>query len=164
MDKKLYSINQLASELNMDRRTMTARMVGLRPASTATRTNGVELRRYRLADVFNHLCSPTGTDDGPRMDPAQERAALDRVRREQIEDAIRIRRKELIPASVYADSTTSVFKGIAQFFEGIPDDLERKGVLPPAAVEPLVRAIDAQRELLYARIIAIADQMDGEGR
>jgi hypothetical protein len=65
MQKKLWSINGLANELGMDRRTMAKRLAGLPPATEKKVGNRTEKRWY-LADVLAHLKNPRRElpDDG----------------------------------------------------------------------------------------------------
>ncbi len=94
-----------------------------------------------------------------RLDPSREKAALDAARRAEIEQRLAVKNRELIPSAEYAQAFTGVCKQIALHYEAMPDDMERRGLLPPAAMDAFIAAMDSQRELLYARIIAIADEM-----
>ena len=57
MQKKLWSINALAIELEIDRRTMAKRLEGLPPASTKKMGSRTE-KRWHLADVLEHFKNP----------------------------------------------------------------------------------------------------------
>lgn len=54
MPREDWSENALATELQMDRRTLSKRLEGLRPARTKRLKNREE-RFYRLSDVLKHL-------------------------------------------------------------------------------------------------------------
>jgi phage terminase Nu1 subunit (DNA packaging protein) len=87
--------------------------------------------------------------EGGRLDPAQEKAALDRVRREQIEDAIRIKRRELIGAEEFRTALSASLKVVATGLEGMPEILERDCHLDGATVERIIAVLDRLREDMY---------------
>lgn len=76
MTKETWSINALAAELDMDRRTLNKRLKGLKPAETKNLGNRTE-KRYYLADVVAHLHRPNN--------PAAERKRLE----EQADEGIK---------------------------------------------------------------------------
>lgn len=88
---------------------------------------------------------------GP-LDPAQEKAALDAARRAEIEDRLRVRRRELLPAEDFAAELSSAFKAVATALESLPDVLERDAGIDGAAVERCQAVIDRLREDLYTRL------------
>jgi len=65
MEAQLWTINGLAAQLDIDRRTLTKRLRGLRPAATEKRNDGSVVRRYRLNDVLAHLNRVPGTPRDP---------------------------------------------------------------------------------------------------
>ena len=57
MQQKLWSINALATELEIDRRTLAKRLEGLTPATVKKMGSRTE-RRWRLTAVIEHLKNP----------------------------------------------------------------------------------------------------------
>ena len=68
MQKKLWSINGLANELEIDRRTLAKRLEGLPPATVKKMGNRTE-KRWRLANVLEHFKNPRAR---PAFDPVDE--------------------------------------------------------------------------------------------
>jgi len=60
MQRQTWSINALANELQMDRRTLSDRLDGLPPAETKQLANRTE-HRWHLADVLEHLENPNAS-------------------------------------------------------------------------------------------------------
>ena len=84
------SINQLAALTGIDRRTITKRCESLTSKPGPNRA-----KLYNSADALRAIY---GSADGARLDPQQERAALDKARREQIEVESRRKAGELLEA------------------------------------------------------------------
>lgn len=61
MQAELWSINALATEFHMDRRTMAKRLEGLPPVETKKVGKRIE-KRWRLNDVVEHLNNPKPDD------------------------------------------------------------------------------------------------------
>ena len=57
MTRKLWSINALATELGLDRRTVAKRLEGLPPATEKKVGSRIE-KRWHLADVLEHFKNP----------------------------------------------------------------------------------------------------------
>ena len=93
----LKSINQLSELTGIDRRTVKTR---LESVNAITGERGAYLYETREALPLLYLAS------GERLDPAQERAALDRVRRRQIEMANEKAEGNLIPKEEVAAAWT----------------------------------------------------------
>jgi phage terminase Nu1 subunit (DNA packaging protein) len=87
--------------------------------------------------------------EGGKLDPAQEKARLDKLRADQVEDAIKVRRGELIEAETYRSELSSVVKTIATGLEGMPEVLERDCHLDGATVERVIVVLDRLREGMY---------------
>jgi phage terminase Nu1 subunit (DNA packaging protein) len=98
--------------------------------------------------------APTTSSEGDKLDPAQEKARLDRLRADQIADAIAVKRRELIPAEQFREGLARPFKLLAQTVESLPDVLERDAGLTGAQAELCIRICDRLREDLYQQLIA----------
>lgn len=94
----LKSINELAELTGIDRRTVKSRLESL---DVTTGQRGAHLFESRQALPLLYLAS------GERLDPAQERAALDKVRRRQIEMQNLKSEGELIPKDEVAAAWSS---------------------------------------------------------
>lgn len=97
--------------------------------------------------------------EGGRLDPGQEKARLDKLRADQIADAIAVKRGELIPVAEYADAYTAGLKPVAIGLESMPDILERDCGLTGAQVEKMQTIIDGMREQIYQDILKACDRM-----
>jgi hypothetical protein len=62
MLKKFWSINALANELDLDRRTVAKRLEGLPPATEKKVGSRIE-KRWHLAEVLEHFKNPKPADD-----------------------------------------------------------------------------------------------------
>ncbi len=160
MIRQTWSVNRLATELQIDRRALAKQLEGVRTAKETETGRGID-REYHLTDVVRALYLD---GSGARLDPQQEKARLDKLRADQIADAIAVKRRELIDVEQYRTALSAVLKTVATTLESLPDLLERDAGLPGAAVARAVVTIDALRETLFKAICAAADAMEGEGR
>lgn len=154
MIRQQWSVNALSVELQLDRRQLAKRLEGLKPASETTNARGTD-RLYHMADVVQHLYS---NSEG-HLDPARERAALDRVRREEIEQRLAVKAGTLIEGESYRSALSTVLKVVAATLEDLPDRMERQAHLPGPAVEVAVRVTDELRELLFKRIVETSGEL-----
>jgi hypothetical protein len=94
MISKNWSLNALATELAIDRRSLARRLEGLEPASETTKGTRVE-RLYKLRDVIAHLY------EGERagLDLNYERAVLAKLQQEKLQLEISELRGDLVRAS-----------------------------------------------------------------
>lgn len=74
MQAQLWTISGLSAQLGIDRRTLAKRLEGLTPASVETRSDGAKVRRYRLAEVVEHLNSDPSAAKGPSEAQVDEAA------------------------------------------------------------------------------------------
>lgn len=70
MQRQLWSINALSTELSLDRRTLAKRLDGLVPAQQSPKT-------YRLRDVLDYL--RRYQDDLPDLDPSRMDSVIETV-------------------------------------------------------------------------------------
>jgi len=83
-----WSISALSVELKMDRRTVGKYLAGVKPVAAQGKSD-----LYVMADVVRAiLVVKTGTGD-----PANEKARLDRLRADQVEFDLNIKRKNYAP-------------------------------------------------------------------
>ena len=91
-----------------------------------------------------------GTDVYQRL--AEERCRHEKARADAVEMANRLRAGELLERHDVETASARMHAAVAQFLRGLPDDLERKCSLPPAAVAALEVAMDAATVDLAGRI------------
>lgn len=93
------------------------------------------------------------TEEAKALSPAQERAALDRVRREELELKMQVRRGELVEvdqvAREFADAANAVKARLRRIPDAVADRLVAQASRGPAPVKALllVEIDDALREL-----------------
>lgn len=131
------TINRLAELTGISAPTIRHRLAALRPSDTG------KPRRYESADALPLIL---GIRDGERLDPQAEKARLDRLRGDELEDRIAERRRELLPAGTFEQALASAFKVVAQALESLPDVLERDAGIDGAAVERCQSVIDRLRD------------------
>jgi len=107
---KDWSISALSVELGMDRRTLGKRMAGVEPVRVSGKS-----KFYRMADVVRALVSAQ-TVSG---DSAFEKSRLDRLRADQIEFDLAIKRSDYAPVSIlryvigdFASQANSIFNSL----------------------------------------------------
>lgn len=143
-----WTINKLATELGLDRRSLSARLKNLQPHHEVTRANGATVRHYSLKSVFTHLCGHREVEDSP----ASARARLDRLRGDLVELDLAAKRRELIPVVDFERAMASAFKLVASELENLPSMLERDAGLSGAAIERAIMVVDRLRDQLYQRL------------
>jgi hypothetical protein len=94
MISKDWSLNSLATELGMDRRTLARRLEGLEPAKEVTKGKRTE-RLYKLAAVIAHVYERQGES----LDLNHERAKLAVLQQEKLQLEISELRGDLVRAS-----------------------------------------------------------------
>ena len=92
MQAKLWTVSELAVELDVDRRTMAKRLEGLEPDENETDKAGREHRQYLLCRVFGHLVE----GDGGKLKLDDERARLAHEQANRAEMENEVRRGELL--------------------------------------------------------------------
>jgi hypothetical protein len=141
-DAKNLSINQLASELGLDRATLTKRIdaAGVKPAGMK---RGFPV--YRLKDVLRAVRQgDAGSTSG--MSPSEERAHYDaQLKRIEFEE----RCGKLIPAADYEQGVAELVKVVVQTLDTLPDILERDVGLTPAQVVRAQQEIDRLRQRMF---------------
>ncbi|MEA3641279.1 MAG: DUF1441 family protein [Lamprobacter sp.] len=146
------TVRAIADELRMDQRTVIDRLRNWNIAPVGKRKNrtGPPADLYRLSDIFDAFTASTQADD-PDMLPATERDAF--YRSELRKDELRRQRGELIEI----DDARRIFNRLIEvrrdFYELLPDALERKLNLDAAALDEIQRQIDKTRQAEAQRIL-----------
>lgn len=94
MQKETFSVSWLATNLGMDRRTVSRRLESLTPAKSGRTGRGAE-RRYHLREALEAIFFERKQAEG-ELDLWQERARLARAQTQRIELEQRVRNRELI--------------------------------------------------------------------
>ena len=122
MTRKLWSINALATELDIDRRTLAKRLTGLPPATEKKVGSRIE-KRWHLADVLEHFNNPR-SPDGEVLNLEAERARLAAEQADKVALENAIRRSEYAPIEALQFAIADVAGQMKSIFEGIPKKLK----------------------------------------
>lgn len=144
-----WSIARLADEFGIDRRTAAKRIreAGIPPIG---KRSGNDV--YRLADVAPALVErlPAVGEDGvvdPRNLPPMERRAYYQSENERLKAETTI--GMLVPAAEVEADYAELVKKVVQFFDTLPDVLERKANLTPDQVIKVQEQCDRVRQSMY---------------
>lgn len=155
-DAYLWSINTAARAFRVSRDTVSRRIADANLAP-AGRKNGHAL--YAASDLarvcFGEQSTPAAGSDGkvdPEKLPPKERK--DWYEGERVRVALEKERGQLVTLDEYQQEMSRVLKEVAFTLETLPDVLERKCALPPAAVIAMQRLLDDQRAALADRVDA----------
>jgi hypothetical protein len=148
-----WSIARLADEFGIDRRTATKRIRegGVPPLG---KRGGNDV--YRLADVAGVLVGGFGAVGpgavvDPRDLPPTERRAWFQSENERLAAEQTI--GTLVPAAEVESDYAALVKLVVQFFDTLPDVLERDCELTPAQVVRVQEACDAVRQKMYDSVM-----------
>ncbi len=137
---KHWSISALSVELAMDRRTVGKYLAGVDPVRAAGK-----IKFYRMADAVRAiLVAKTGTGD-----PTSEKARLDRLRADQIEYDLSVKRKLTAPITLMRDALADVSSQAVAILQGLPKQI--KNSLPSLRAREmriLEKEINKVRQLL----------------
>jgi len=148
-----WSVARLADEFGMDRRTASKRLkeAGISPLA---KRNGNDV--YRLADaapvLVNQVAGAIGADGvvDPRDLPPMERRAYYQSENERLK--VESTTGQLVPAAEVEADYAQLVKKIVQFFDTLPDVLERKVGLTPEQVVKVQDECDRVRQSMYEGI------------
>lgn len=147
-----WSVARLADEFGMDRRTAAKRLrdVGVAPFGKRA---GHDV--YRLADAAIALVQVPGVvgADGvvdPRDLPPMERRAFYQSENERLK--VETTTGQLVPAAEVEADYAELVKKVVQFFDTLPDVLERKAGLTPEQVVKVQDACDGVRQTMFEAI------------
>lgn len=146
-----WSISRLASEFGMDRKTVAKRLRdgGVAPAG---KRDGYDV--YRLADVAPYLVgtvvggAPGAVD--PRDLPPTDRRAYYQSENERIK--VEVSTGSLVPAAEVEADYAELIKTVVQFFDTLPDVLERDCALSPEQVMQVQNTCDRFRQGMYEKV------------
>jgi len=148
-----WSVARLADEFGMDRRTASKRLkeAGISPSG---RRSGNDI--YRLADAAPALVQALPGGGGgadfvdPRDLPPMERRAYFQSENERLK--VETTTGQLVPAAEVEADYAEMVKKVVQFFDTLPDVLERKAGLTPEQVVKVQDECDRVRQSMYEGI------------
>lgn len=147
-----WSIARLADEFGMDRRTAAKR---LRDAGVAPMAKRAGHDVYRMADAAAALVQAPGASAAtgildPRDLPPMERRAFYQSENERLK--VETTTGQLVPAAEVEADYAELVKKVVQFFDTLPDVLERKAGLTPEQVVKVQDACDGVRQTMFEAI------------
>lgn len=102
---------------------------------------------------------PPGYEPPPeKVEIDKERAAHERVKREQRQLALDIQRGEYLPRDVQRQAAATALSVLTQSLRSIPDNIERSMALQPEVVEAISVQIDAALSEVAAAFKAMANE------
>ncbi|QEY62530.1 DUF1441 family protein [Metapseudomonas lalkuanensis] len=154
---RLWSINALAEEFGIDRRTVKKRLEGIPPAGE---TNGHPA--WRLRDVAIAVMGPQSAAQTFGVDPDElpPKDRLDHYRAEREKIRWESEQRISIPAPEVEQVVATAFKALSQGLDSIPDVLENDCALGAAEVERTIEVIDNIREGLYQQLLEVCGKME----
>lgn len=159
---RLWSINALADEFGIDRRTVKKRLEGIAPAGESTGGHPA----WRLRDVAGAVLGlrdpiAEGAVD-PDCLPPKER--LDHYRAEREKSKWELEQRISIPAPEVESVVAAAFKVLSQGLDTIPDVLENDCALGASEVERAIEVVDGIRDGLYQQLLDLCSSMDQVGQ
>ena len=145
-----WSVNKLASALNVDRRTISKRIAeaGIDPCG-ARQGHPVYLLSDVARVVFNPSLGAAGPEDLDKF--PEQRKAWYQSENERIKFETSV--GQLIHQSVFVRETSLVIKNMVNSLDSLPDQMERDFGLAPKVVASVQKAIDAAREQAYHAVV-----------
>lgn len=142
----LLSLSSLAQEFGIARETV-ARRISDANVQPADKAGGHP--RYRLRDVL-----PALIGDGEKADPDKMRPFERRAHYQAELEALTLatKRGELVPAFEVEQRQGEIFKIAGEFFDTLPDVLERDCGASPLLLAKIERRLDEVREQMYSRL------------
>ena len=144
-----WSINRLACELAMDRRSLARRLEGLAPIEEKKGAKRTE-RFYRLAAVFAHL---SRTDESEALDLNQERARLTKLQAEKVALELAETRGEVVRMSLVVPHWQGIVANMRARLLALPS---RAAIEIASDQREVVRASSIIQTLLYEILTDIA--------
>ena len=102
--------------------------------------------RYALSDCVDWFVrrelAARGVTNGARLDPMHERAMLDKARREAVEHALAIKKREYVPIRDVEIHWSRIMVELRNFLRGLPSRIHTQCALPHDATRALAEWID----------------------
>ncbi len=141
MTPNVWTLNGLAAETGLDRRTLAKRLVGVTPADEKG-----DVKLYRLADVLPAL-GLGATPNKAQLDLTAERARLAKEQADKTAIQNEERRGEIIPVADVIERWTRIAETVKRRLLGLPSKVAPRLAMKP--VSEVFRVLDEQvRETL----------------
>jgi len=144
-EQDIATINRFATWVGGDATSIKTRVVA---AGIDAVVENKGRRYYRIADLFSAFSTEN---------QFQRRA---RVQADEIELRVRQRRGEVVPALELEQELAGVLKIAVEFFDTLPDILERDCGATPQQLERIEQTVDEVREAMYERLSAAGEGDD----
>lgn len=154
---RLWSINALADEFGIDRRTVKKRLEGMPPAGVLNGHPAWRLRDIAGAVLGLKAAVPDGETDPDKLLPKDR---LDHYRAEREKIKWEAEQRISIPAPEVESVVAGAFKILSQGLDTIPDVLENDCALGAAEVERAIEVVDGIREGLYQQLLELCGGFD----
>lgn len=150
-----WNISTLAKAFSLHRDTVRARLndAGVKPVGKKANAP-----LYLLAEaaeaIFAGSTVSNDAADPAKLDPKSRKEWFQSENeRLRFQTAV----KQLIPEGEHRDNTAKTIKGIASFFDSLPDKMERTRLFTPEQLEALEAVCDQQRTQIYAELLEVQD-------
>lgn len=156
----LLSISRGAREFGVARQTAASRLLaaGVQAAGVINGHKAYEMRSFAYAVLLPDFVQAKAGDyddehfEPEKLPPKDRKDFYDsEKKRLEVEEA----KKLLMPAAEFHAEISAVCKTIAQFFDVLPDILERDCGLDPATIDRIQAVVDDQRTALADRVESI---------
>lgn len=154
----LWSINALAEEFGIDRRTVKKRLEGITPAGESSGGHPAWRLRDAAAAVLGLRAPVAEGATDPDQLPPKER--LDHYRAEREKVKWETEQRISIPAPEVESVVAAAFKVLSQGLDTIPDVLENDCALGAAEVERTIEVVDGIRDSLYQQLLDLCGALD----
>lgn len=149
--RTLWSVSALAREFGMDRRTAKARLDGA-PSDGDLPTGHPGYFVSTAAPYLQGRALAEGDEFDPdQLDP-QDRLAYWRSEHEKLKVAQE--RSELLSRIEVEREFARFFEVVGRFYDTLPDQLERDGLMDSRGLARLEEMLDGHREELYATLVS----------
>ncbi len=145
-----WSISRLAESFGMDRRTVTKRLREASVGPSGQRDGHDVFSLATAAAALVGRAMPEGGVD-PRELPPLERRAFYQSENERLK--VEMTTGSLVPAAEVESDYAGLVKTVAQFFDTLPDVLERDCALTGEQVLRVQEACDRVRQSMYEKVL-----------
>lgn len=147
------SVSSISEEFGSTRETVAKRLAAAKIKPSGKR-GGYPVYRLRDAIAACLVTTADGEIDPDKLKPF-ERHAYYKAEREKLQ--LQCERAELLSSLEAEQKFAALFKAIAEFFDTLPDVIERDCGASPMMIAKLEDRLDQLREQLYAQAVEIGD-------
>lgn len=155
---QLYTKNALATEFEMEPRTVASRMKGVEPDGVAGSRNTAA---WYLVNAIPYLFGLVEDDDdgslAPDPDSYDPKSRRDWYEGTRTKQALEVAAGLLVPADDVRREMAEMVTAIVSEVENLPDILERDFGFEPAAIKKTQDAVDRIRRSAYERVTSGTD-------